>query len=409
MVVATQVVLITAAAMVDAASMSDGVGRRLCEDGHDPDPSCAPTLKPKENLLEEIQCSFVVAHTALKVTKPLIQDSNVGAGCNREIEGLVHDRICETCGNKHEPCSNTFTSCRGCCASPSKHVPLRAQNCPLIQSYFSRDEASCKVELRPPNKTGEPWKEPDVTEEIVATDSLYSDIIRRQCNVTLNSYDCPKVPARVDFECNQCNKGSPSLLKDCCDRCVKFAESRKLANLTTILPFVVCNGCDTKVIFTPSHDRAKAAIETDPATKYWESWVAKGRQTMPWFAAGGYQNYSATAAQAKMNGWIETNICNAFEPETCGADHQYPPGRRLLHSGGGHDQTNFSFDEECRRQQEVQASTATSATTTSRNTSMLDKTPTTTTSSKHNDSSWSRRVPVTLIIVAGVGFCINLA
>jgi len=195
---------------------------------------------------------------------------------------------------------------------------------------------------------------------------------------------------------------------------VKFAKSSKLANLTTILPFVVCKGCDTKVIFTPSHDKKKAAIETDPTTKYWESWVAKGGQTMPWFAAGGYQNYSETAAQADMNGWIETNICNAFEPETCGADHEYPRNRRLLHSGGGHDQTNFSFGQ-CRRQQEVQASTATSTTTTtttstSRITSMPDKVLEKDKDNLEEDltfssSSFARCVSVTLMVAAGLVVC----
>lgn len=229
-----------------------------------------------------------------------------------------------------------------------------------------------------------------------------------QCNLTLKKYDCPKVPVRLDFECNQCNKGSPRLLKKCCDECVRFAQSSKLANLTDILPFVVCNGCDTKVIFMPSHDPKKAAKETDPDTKYWESWVANGGKTMTWFAANGYQDYSETVAQANMDSWIETNICKAFEPETCGADHKYPHVRRLLNSRHGQNQSNFSFGQ-CRRQQEVQASSTSVTITSKPDTALKSNVQASTTTSLNitsapaeddmsSSSSFARSVTVTLMV-----------
>jgi len=355
-----KVMLFSAAAMVDASTV-DGAGRRLCEDEHDPDPSCGPSIN--KTLTGKSQCSFVVTQTRLAVERPRIQDANVGQQCNRAEYGIVHHRVCDKCGDEHDPCGNKFTSCRGCCNSPGKHVPLREQSCPLIKKYFSRHEARemCKVQLRPA-KDGEILdKEPDIVEQVGTTDKdavFHEKKLEVECGVDVAQYNCSKVPAQVDFECNQCNKGNPRLLKECCDECVRFAQSSKLANLTGILPFVVCKGCDTKVIFMPSHDPKKAAKETDPDTKYWESWVSNGGETMIWYAAGGYQDYSETVAQANMDRWIETNICNAFEPETCGADHEYP-SRRLLHSRDGHNQTNFSFGQ-CRRQQEVQAFPTTS-------------------------------------------------
>jgi hypothetical protein len=352
---ATKVMLFLAVAMVDGSKV-DGAGRRLCEDEHDPDPSCGVTTN--KTLNAKAQCAFVVTVTQLSVERPRIQDANVGHQCNRTVEGRVHDDVCEMCGKEHNPCGNKFTSCRGCCASPSKHVPLREQSCPLIKKYFSREEAreGCKVNLRPPINGEILDKEPDVVEKVGTTDkdeAFFKKTLEVDCDVDVGQYNCPKVPAKVDFECNQCNKGSPRLLKECCDECVRFAQSSKLANLTDILPFVVCSGCDTEIIFMPSRDPKKAAQETDPDTKYWESWVSNGGETMTWYAAGGYQNYSETVAQANMDRWIEANICKAFEPETCD-DREYPRNRRLLHSRDGHDQTNFSF-EQCRRQQEVQA------------------------------------------------------
>lgn len=414
--VATKVASFLAAAMVDASTV-DSAGRRLCEDDHDPDPSCG--VSTNKTLSEKSQCSFVVTYTQLSVERPRIQDANVGHQCNRTLNGRVHDQICEKCGDEHDPCGNKFTSCRGCCDSPNKYVPLREQSCELIKKYFSRQEAreGCKVQLRPP-KVGEILdKEPDVVEQVGTTEKdgvFHKKTLEVECGVDVGQYNCSKVPARVDFECNQCNKGSPRLLKECCDECVRFAQSSKLANLTDILPFVVCNGCDTKIIFMPSHDPKKAAKETDPDTKYWESWVSNGGDTMNWFAAGAYQDYSEAVAQANMDKWIETNICNAFEPETCGADHEYPRNRRLLHSRDGHNQTNFSFGQ-CRRQQEVQAFPTTllnttsmplaSTTTSSKVTSVPDK-------SKPNQgmdesvegstSSFARSAIVTSMVVAGL-------
>jgi len=162
--VATKVMLLSAVAMVD------GAGRRLCEDEHDPDPSCDKSTN--KTLIEMSQCSFVVAYTQLETERPIIQDANVGHQCNRGLYGSVHDQICDKCGDEHDPCGNKFTSCRGCCNSPGKHVPLREQTCPLIKKYFSRQEAreGCKVQLRPP-KGGEILdKEPDVVEKVGTTD-----------------------------------------------------------------------------------------------------------------------------------------------------------------------------------------------------------------------------------------------
>jgi len=263
------------------------------------------TVKPFE---ASLSCRWKVTSDDITVNNPLIQQSNPGVDCPYLGKGLLHLDICKECGSAHVPCNNTFTACGGCCQTQS-NIALREHNCADVKSYF-RWRNECPLNLMEATLDDEPDTSA-VLQPVIKNHSaakvLAEGNLTDKCSVQLGKFDCPKIPAIIQFDCNPCNIGSADLMTKCCNECVRFSTSETLAKMTMIEPFVVCGGCQTKTINIP-----------------WEGTVIE----QPWKDAGKYDNYSHKSQEDGMDNWVEKNICASLAKDTC-AKPQQSGDRRL--------------------------------------------------------------------------------
>jgi hypothetical protein len=294
-------------------------------------------LVPDGSINPELKCEYKVTHRQmLKVSKPAILQVEIGEQCPRDEKGWLHDESCRICEDHHVPCQGQFTACGGCCGPVE--VSITQHRCRDVKDYFKM-ENWCDLSLDTASvSTEDDNSDPDVNFNVddKVDDEFHSGVLVDGCDVDKNRVKCDKLPAVVDFNCRPCNKGSPMLMKKCCDECVKFSKSEKLARYPGIRAFVACQGCETTTINMPKG----------------------GGSPMDWKYKGGYNAHSRDAVVHNMDEWIEDNICTLFEPSRpkCQRrllDHQ----RRLL----DHNQTSDLITA-CNTT--TTATTATTATTT---------------------------------------------
>jgi hypothetical protein len=161
---------------------------------------------------------------------------------------------------------------------------------------------------------------------------LAEGILNTSCKVEVQEFQCPKIPAIVEFDCMQCNIGSADLMAKCCNECVRFSTSETLANVSMIEPFVVCNGCQTET------------IKID-----WKGTITQ----QPWIHAGKYDDYSRKSQEDRLDKWVEKKICNKLVKDTC----EDPPRKsgRLLREAVSTTTTTTRelLAEQCRRLEEL--------------------------------------------------------
>jgi len=262
-------------------------------------------VKPFESTLS---CPWKVTSDDITVNNPLIQQSNPGKDCPYMSKGGMHLETCKKCADAHVPCNNTFTACSGCCQAESK-IALKEHNCAEVKDYF-RWRNECPLNLMEATLDEEPDTSAvlhPVIKNHSAAKMLAEGTLNDDCSVDVEKFDCPKIPAMIQFDCNPCNIGSADLMTKCCNECVRFSTSETLANMTMIEPFVVCGGCQTKTINIS-----------------WEGTVI----LQPWKDAGKFDNYSRKSQEDGMDSWVEKNICANLAKDTCDKPQQ-SGGRRL--------------------------------------------------------------------------------
>jgi len=289
------------------------------------------------SFIAKLSCPWKVTSDDIVVNKPVIRQSNPGRDCNYANNAALHMKICEQCGNSHVPCNNTFTACAGCCQSQND-IALREHDCEEVKDYF-RWRNECPLKLMEANITDEPDTsailQPVIKDHSAAT-VLAQGTKTTTCQVGVEQFDCPKVPAIVEFDCMQCNIGSADLMAKCCNECVRFSTSETLANVSQIEPFVVCKGCQTKTINVP-----------------WKGTVTQ----QPWIHAGKYDDYSRKSQEDRMDKWVDTKICSKLAKDTC-KDPPRKSGRLLREAASTTSTTTrVNLAEHCRRLQEFKNST----------------------------------------------------
>jgi len=245
-----------------------------------------------------LSCPWKVTSDDITVNNPLIQQSNPGIDCPFLDKGLMHLQTCKKCGSAHVPCNNTFTACGGCCDSTQSDIVLREHSCADVKSYF-RWRNECPLKLMNATLDDEPDTsavlQPKIKDHSKAK-VLATGILTDKCSVGVEKFECPKIPAMIQFDCNPCNIGSADLMTKCCNECVRFSTSETLEKMTMIEPFVVCGGCQTEIINIP-----------------WKGTVIQ----QPWKDAGKYDAYSRKSQEDRMDKWVDKNICANLSKDTC--------------------------------------------------------------------------------------------
>lgn len=221
------------------------------------------------------------------VKRPASLIADIGGPCPYSSHGTDHNSVCNQCGDLHHPCDGKFVGCKGC------HPPevLESISCDSMAVWIMKENA-CKVA----QVSAEEWTDQkdldeatNITENDVVKDASFVNgsetVITTGCSLDVADEKwrkLPKVPALLYYQCKQCDKGSPKLLNDCCQQCVKFSQS-KHATYGDLLGFTVCQGCQ---INTMNID----GTEVD--------WEWKGQ----------YDNYSEHSQRTALYGWVKEEL-----------------------------------------------------------------------------------------------------
>jgi len=341
------------------------------------DPKCDMATAPP--IVANLSCPWKVTSDDIILNKPIIRQSNPGHDCNWMKNGKLHLETCEKCGNSHDPCNNTFTACAGCCQT-GNDIALREHNCDDVKDYF-RWKNVCPLKLMEADLEEEPDKSAALNPVIknhTAGKVLAEGRLNTSCKVEVQEFDCPKIPAIVEFDCMQCNIGSADLLAKCCNECVRFSTSETLAKVSMIEPFVVCNGCQTET------------INID-----WKGTITQ----QPWIHAGKYDDYSRESQEDQLDKWVDEKVCNKLAKDTCEDPPRSRKSGRLLEAVSTTTTTTREvLAVTCRRLEESTSLTA--ATTVAGASTPAGVSTTNATQSGDNVSSHTDAMSVTALMAA---------
>lgn len=233
-----------------------------------------------------------------KVKMPALLVADIGSNCDREDHGVDHDSVCTQCGALHDPCGGKFVGCQGCDPNreETKDVPTGI-DCNVLVEWIIK-ENSCQVAQvaaeENSNSTADPVYVVDKV-QIVDDSTVVQGSVKTLvsgCSLAVGDEfwgKLPKLPVLFYFQCQQCNKGSPQLLKDCCDECVAFSQSALVSD-AGMHGFTVCTGCDATQI--------------------------EGMDTT-WKYAGEFDTFSEERARGSLNTWVRQN-----NPAGCASDRR---------------------------------------------------------------------------------------
>lgn len=232
---------------------------------------------------------------------PAILVADVGTSCAYEEYGSDHNNVCISCAELHAPCDGKFVGCSGCDPErkATKDIPNKI-DCDVLVEWVIK-ENTCQVAQQ-----AEGFSEA-ITDETYKTDFGTQETDTSAVNgsqVTLTSgcrldvgpaqwMKLPKLPALLYFQCQQCNQGNPTLMKECCDHCVEFSQSPQVMSDST-QGFTVCVGCEV----TKLND-----MEDD------------------WKYAGLYDDHSEKQAKASLSSWVRDAMTSS-SPGSCASNRR---------------------------------------------------------------------------------------